>query len=85
MTAWFLPLFQLAPEHPALVPAVETARQLLASPYEVGPLHGDLHHESVLDFDERGWLAVDPYGLLGEQIFNCAHIFGIRWQRPPDH
>jgi streptomycin 6-kinase len=75
LEAWFQPLFQLTPEHAALVPAADTARQLLTAPYAVGPLHGDLHHENVLDFAERGWLAIDPHGLLGERTFDYANIF----------
>ncbi|EIM29105.1 APH(6)-I family aminoglycoside O-phosphotransferase [Microvirga lotononidis] len=75
LEAWFQPLFQLAREHAVLVPAAETARQLLATPCAVGPLHGDLHHENVLDFGERGWLAIDPHGLLGERTFDYANIF----------
>ncbi|WP_456237668.1 APH(6)-I family aminoglycoside O-phosphotransferase [Geminicoccus flavidas] len=75
LEAWFQPLFELSPEHAALAPAADTARQLLAAPQEVGPLHGDLHHENVLDFGERGWLAIDPHGLLGERTFDYANIF----------
>ncbi|GGE27703.1 streptomycin 3''-phosphotransferase [Agaricicola taiwanensis] len=75
LEAWFQPLFQLAPEHAALAPAADIARRLLASPFDVGPLHGDLHHENVLDFGERGWLAIDPHGLLGERTFDYANIF----------
>lgn len=29
-------------------------------------LHGDLHHDNVLLDSERGWLAVDPKGVVGE-------------------
>ena len=38
-------------------------------------LHGDLHHENVLDFGARGWLAIDPKRLLGERSFDFANIF----------
>ena len=72
---WFQPLFRLAAEHAALAPAASVARQLLAAPREVCPLHGDLHHENVLDFGDRGWLAIDPHGLLGERTFDYANIF----------
>ncbi|MEZ0168102.1 APH(6)-I family aminoglycoside O-phosphotransferase [Microvirga sp. TS319] len=75
LESWFQPLFHLASKHAALAPAAETARQLLAAPCAVGPLHGDLHHDNVLDFGERGWLAIDPHGLLGEQTFDYANIF----------
>jgi streptomycin 6-kinase len=75
LETWFQPLFQLASEHASLAPAAATARRLLAAPQAVGPLHGDLHHENVLDFGERGWLAIDPDGLLGERTFDYANIF----------
>ena len=75
LETWFQPLFLLASEHTALAPAADTARSLLAAPYAVCPLHGDLHHENVLDFGERGWLAIDPHGLLGERTFDYANIF----------
>jgi streptomycin 6-kinase len=75
LEVWFQPLFQLAPQHAALAPAADIARQLLGAPNAVGPLHGDLHHENVLDFGERGWLAIDPHGLLGETTFDYANIF----------
>ena len=72
---WFQPLFELAPAHSALAPTAEVARQLLAAQREVVPLHGDLHHENVLDFGSRGWLAIDPHGLLGDRCFDYANLF----------
>ena len=42
-------------------------RKLLAEPREVCALHGDLHHDNVLDFGPRGWLAIDPHALVGER------------------
>ena len=75
---WFQPLFRLAAEHAALAPAASVARQLLAAPREVCPLHGDLHHENVLDFGDRGWLAIalvifavwkPDLGILGSFLF----------------
>jgi streptomycin 6-kinase len=72
---WFAPLFELAPNHGLLAPAAEMARELLAHPRDVRPLHGDLHHDNVLDFAERGWLAIDPHGLVGERTFDFANIF----------
>ena len=52
-----------------------SARALLADPQEVRVLHGDIHHENILDFGERGWLAIDPKGLIGERGFDYANIF----------
>jgi streptomycin 6-kinase len=54
--------------------AAATAAELLASPQEQCVLHGDLHHGNVLDFGARGWLAVDPKGLVGERGFDFANI-----------
>ncbi|MEF2277915.1 aminoglycoside phosphotransferase family protein [Deinococcus sp. YIM 134068] len=58
-----------------LLDSARAARALLATPQEVGVLHGDLHHENVLDGGERGWLAIDPKRLLGERGFDYANIF----------
>lgn len=37
-------------------------------------LHGDLHHENIR-FSERGWLALDPKGLIGEPALESAIYF----------
>ena len=50
--------------------------ELVSEEREITVLHGDLHHENVLDFgSERGWLAIDPKGLLGERGFDFAAMF----------
>lgn len=51
------------------------AHELLRAPHDVTVLHGDIHHGNVLDFGLRGWLAVDPKGLVGERGFDFANIF----------
>ena len=38
-------------------------------------LHGDIHHGNILDFGERGWLAIDPKGLFGERGYDYANLF----------
>jgi streptomycin 6-kinase len=51
-------------------------RELLSSEREATVLHGDLHHDNVLDFGlGRGWLAIDPKGLIGERGFDFAPLF----------
>jgi streptomycin 6-kinase len=50
------------------------AERLLSNPFEVKPLHGDLHHENIL-LGERGWLSIDPKGLLGDPGFEAANMF----------
>jgi len=55
-----------------LIASLEAARALLAEPRDVVVLHGDLHHENVLDGGDRGWLVIDPKGLLGERTYEFA-------------
>jgi streptomycin 6-kinase len=55
--------------------AAATAVELLAEPREVVVLHGDFHHDNVLDGGERGWLVIDPKGLVGERAFEYANLF----------
>ncbi|OAF12623.1 streptomycin kinase [Bradyrhizobium centrolobii] len=73
---WFRELEPAAAKYGGiLVRCAETARVLLAEPGECVVLHGDIHHDNVLDFGARGWLAIDPKGLLGERGFDFANIF----------
>jgi streptomycin 6-kinase len=76
LARWFEPLLHAAAAHGGvLARSAEAARALLAEPREQVVLHGDLHHDNVLDFGPRGWLAIDPKGLLGERGFDLANIF----------
>lgn len=38
------------------------------------PLHGDLHHDNIMSSD-RGWLAIDPKGLIGDPSYEIANVF----------
>ncbi len=76
LTDWFRALDLMASrEGGILVRSAVTARMLLANQREVVPLHGDIHHGNVLDFEERGWLAIDPKRLGGERGFDYANLF----------
>ena len=76
LTLWFRELEPAAAKYGGiLLRCAETARVLLAEPGERRVLHGDIHHDNVLDFGTRGWLAIDPKGLLGERGFEFANIF----------
>lgn len=55
--------------------AAAAARPLLADPRDVVILHGDFHHDNVLDGGPRGWLVIDPKGLKGERAFEYANLF----------
>ncbi|MCA9877275.1 MAG: phosphotransferase, partial [Thermomicrobiales bacterium] len=48
------------------------AAHLLATPREPAVLHGDLHHENILWDNARGWLAIDPKGVLGEPAYEMG-------------
>ena len=37
-------------------------------------LHGDLHHENILRADERGWVAIDPKGVVGEREYETGAL-----------
>ncbi len=37
-------------------------------------LHGDLHHENILHDSTRGWLAIDPKGVIGPREFECGRF-----------
>lgn len=49
------------------------AARLLESRRDRAILHGDLHHENILDFGPAGWLAIDPKGVVGERAFDHVH------------
>jgi streptomycin 6-kinase len=58
-----------------LARSAASARGLLNEPHEIAVLHGDIHHDNILDFGARGWLAIDPKGLTGERGFDFANLF----------
>ena len=59
-------------------PALSAARDFVLengtpSPGHV-PLHGDLHHRNIFN-GPRGWLAIDPFGLIGPREAEFANTF----------
>jgi streptomycin 6-kinase len=76
LSRWFEALDPAASKHGGVLgKAAATARKLLAEPQEIVVLHGDIHHGNILDAGPRGWLAIDPKGLVGERGFDFANIF----------
>ena len=47
--------------------------ELVASSGPPVLLHGDLHHDNILTSD-RGWLAIDPHGVLGEPAYEAGPL-----------
>lgn len=58
-----------------LFAARRVAEGLLAEPDETVVLHGDMHHNNVLDFGALGWRAIDPWGYVGERAYDYANLF----------
>ena len=72
---WFRDLAPAARRYGGLFPrCLETAEALLASEQDRSVLHGDVHHDNILDFGPRGWLAIDPKRLHGERLFDYANL-----------
>ncbi|HEY1426430.1 MAG TPA: aminoglycoside phosphotransferase family protein [Caulobacteraceae bacterium] len=75
LQTWFRQLWPTAEAHGGLyAKSAKAARALLDDPRDVSVVHGDLHHGNVLDFGERGWLAIDPKGVFGERSYDYPHI-----------
>ena len=72
---WFASLRIAAVQHGGLYDlSLQTAEALFAAPQDVVVLHGDMHHDNVLDFESRGWLAIDPKRVRGERGFDYANL-----------
>lgn len=56
------------------IEAASLAERLLAADTEKIPLHGDIHHENII-LGHRGWLTIDPKGLIGDAAFDAANLF----------
>lgn len=56
-----------------IVKARDLADQLLANPGDHYLLHGDLHHENILQ-GENAWIAIDPKGVIGPLAYELGRI-----------
>ena len=56
--------------------------QLCESQTRVRLLHGDLHHDNLLLDAGRGWIAIDPKGVIGEVEYELAVSLRNPIQRP---
>jgi streptomycin 6-kinase len=80
LPVWFRQLEPAAAKHGGvLVMSARAARTLLATSCDERVLHGDVHHDNVLDFGDRGWLAIDPKALHGERAFDYLNLFCNPW------
>jgi streptomycin 6-kinase len=76
---WFSSLYDHEHAATILKRCADVSRTLLGSENDVVPLHGDLHHDNVLDGGDRGWLAIDPKALIGERTYEVANLLGNPW------
>ena len=90
LTSWFQSLATAAKQHGAIFANChEIAAALLRDPRDIVALHGDIHYDNILDSGRnsdihdnnildsqaRGWLAIDPKGVIGERGFDYANLF----------
>ena len=62
-----------------LVERAEAAvRGFFAEPYVPTLIHGDLHHFNILS-SERGWLAIDPKGVVGPATYEVGPLLINPW------
>ena len=63
---------------PMPAPLFEAARgrfeELSATAAPPVVLHGDLHHGNLLRDEARGWLAIDPKGVIGEPAYEVGPL-----------
>lgn len=86
---WFRNLFEKASQtdDQTIKEAARVADDLLKTTTTPIPLHGDLHHHNILKA-KRGWLAIDPKGLIGDACYDLGNIYGNPenmpdlWQNP---
>ena len=61
-------------DHKVVLEALEMYQQLASSQHRTMLLHGDLQHYNVLFDNERGWIAIDPKGVIGELEFELGAL-----------
>ncbi len=62
--------------------AHEAYGNLAASQKQVMLLHGDLHHYNILFDSNRGWVAIDPKGVVGELEYELGAIIRNPFELP---
>ncbi len=60
-----------APTH-LLAIGKDIAHEQLSSPTSQTMLHGDLHHQNILQGKGGQWITIDPKGLIGERGYDIA-------------
>ena len=80
----FLALFTHAEKDcPDIVKRAATfAKEMLAKQSDIRLLHGDMHHENVMQKADGTWVAIDPQPLIGDRAYDCANTLHNPHQTP---
>ncbi len=54
--------------------AEEIFEELDVSKEQERLIHGDLHHENILLDEHRGWIAIDPEGIIADPAYGAARF-----------
>ncbi|WP_409276074.1 aminoglycoside phosphotransferase family protein [Neobacillus sp. SCS-31] len=74
-------------EPPIPFEAIDTAAAFFKELAQLGEeqlLHGDLHHENILYAEGRGWVAIDPKGVIGHPYFDIISFLVNYVNEKPD-
>lgn len=66
-----------------LLERVESSLPELFADDDTRLIHGDFHHYNIL-FSERGWLAIDPKGVIGPAGYEIGPLMLNPWIKPMD-
>lgn len=72
----FLALFSHAEKpnaHEIISRGALLAKNLITNQTEICLLHGDMHHENILQREDGTWAAIDPQPLIGDRAYDCAN------------
>jgi streptomycin 6-kinase len=56
--------------------------ELIESMAEPVLLHGDLHHNNILNAERQPWMAIDPKGLVGEPAYEVGALLRNKLPQP---
>lgn len=70
-----------APLQPAFASAKALFKWLLATTKQPMLMHGDLNFDNIIQ-SERGWLAIDPKGIVADACYEFGVAFRCPYQQP---
>ena len=58
------------------------AKDMLNNQKDIRLLHGDIHHENIMQRSNSEWVAIDPQPLIGDRAYDCANTLHNPHQMP---